>query len=85
MKSYLPIGSIVLLKDSEKRVMVTGFKQKHPDADKIWDYCGCLYPEGVTDGQKMYLFDEDIIEMLYFIGFQDGEGIRYIAGMAGKQ
>lgn len=30
MKKFLPIGSVVLLKGSTKRVMIVGVKQKHP-------------------------------------------------------
>ena len=28
MKKFLPIGSVVLLKDSKKRIMIVGVKQK---------------------------------------------------------
>ena len=40
----LPAGSVVLLKDSTKKVMIMGFCQNRPgEPDKIYDYCGCLY------------------------------------------
>jgi hypothetical protein len=78
MTKFLPIGSVILLKDSTKRVMVVGVKQKQVDADKIWDYSGCLYPEGIINPDKLYLFDMDQIERLYFVGFQDGEGLQFL-------
>ena len=78
MKKYLPIGSVVLLKDSEKRVMIVGVKQQEEGSDKIWDYSACLYPEGIIDPDRLYLFDTEQIIRLYFIGFQDGEGLAFL-------
>lgn len=77
MKKYLPIGSVVLLKDSKKRIMIMGVKQKQANSEKVWDYCACLYPQGLLDPEKLYLFDSEQIERLYFIGFQDGEGLAF--------
>lgn len=78
MKRFLPIGSVVLLKNSQKRIMIVGVKQKQVGTEKVWDYSACLYPEGIIDPQKLYLFDADQIERLYFIGFQDGEGLSFL-------
>lgn len=78
MKKYLPIGSVVLLKESQKRIMIVGLKQKQVDSDKVWDYSACLYPEGILDPEKLYLFDNEQIERLYFLGFQDGEGLAFM-------
>ena len=78
MKKYLPIGSVVLLANSQKRVMIVGVKQKAVGDEKIWDYSGCLFPEGILDPEKLYLFDNEQIERLYFIGLQDGESIAFL-------
>lgn len=78
IKKYLPIGSVVLLKDSQKRIMIVGVKQKQADSDKVWDYSACLYPEGLLDPDKLYLFDTEQIARLYFIGLQDGEGLAFL-------
>ena len=78
MKKYLPIGSVVLLKDSKKRIMITGVKQKQVDSDKVWDYSACLYPEGIIDQDRLFLFDNEQIALLYFIGFQDGESLAFL-------
>lgn len=82
MKKYLPIGSVVLLKGSQKRVMVVGVKQKQADSPKVWDYSACLYPEGILDPEKLYLFDTEQIERLYFIGLQDTEGLTFLSKLA---
>lgn len=78
MKKFLPIGSVVLLKDSTKRVMIVGVKQKQADSDKVWDYSACLFPEGILDPDRLFLFDSDQIERLYFIGLQDGESLAFL-------
>ena len=77
-RKYLPIGSVVLLKNSKKRVMIVGLRQKQVDSGKIWDFSGCLYPEGIIKPDKLYLFNFDQIERLYFVGYQDGEGLQLL-------
>lgn len=78
MKKFLPIGSVVLLKDSQKRIMIVGVKQQQNGSDKIWDYSACLFPEGILDPDRLYLFDSEQIERLYFIGLQDGESLAFL-------
>ena len=75
---FLPIGSVVLLKDSTKRVMIVGVKQKQVDSEKIWDYSACLFPEGIVDPDRLYLFDAEQIDKLFFIGLQDGESMQFL-------
>ena len=78
MKKYLPIGSVVLLKDSNKRIMIVGLRQKQEDSDKIWDYSACLFPEGIIDPDRLFLFDNEQIERLYHVGPQDGEALAFL-------
>ena len=73
----VPIGSVVLLKNGKKRVMVYGRKVKANGEDKIYDYLGCLYPEGALSSNDVILFDHDQIQIVYFIGFQDLEEIIF--------
>ena len=73
-KEYLPIGSVVLLKNAKKRVMVTGFYvKKKKKSDKVYDYVGVMYPEGVIQSDKNLVFNNDQIEKVYFSGFSDIE------------
>lgn len=62
----------------QKRIMIVGVKQKQVDSEKVWDYSACLYPEGILNPDKLFLFDSEQIERLYFIGFQDGEGLAFL-------
>ena len=54
MKRFLPIGSVVLLKESKKRIMIVGVKQKQIASEKVWDYSACLYPEGIINPDRLY-------------------------------
>jgi hypothetical protein len=73
MKNLLPIGSVVLLNDSEKRVMIFGRLVKHKQKNETWDYVGCPYPEGNLGPDKNFLFNHNQIKILFSIGFQDNE------------
>ena len=74
MKELLPVGSVVLLKDSTKRLMICGRAQSLVDKkSKVYDYSGCYFPEGIIDAKDLFLFDSDDIETVYFIGLQDQE------------
>ena len=78
-EKYLPIGSVVLLKDAKKRVMITGFAAKGKETgDKMFDYMGCLYPEGVISTDKNLLFDHKDIQQIYAIGYSDDEQKRFM-------
>lgn len=71
----LPIGSVVLLKGGNKRLMICGRIQTRQGEDTIYDYCGCYYPEGI-EPNNMFFFNRDAIEVLFFVGFQDAEEIQ---------
>ena len=76
----LPAGSVGLLKDSTKKVMIMGFCQNRPgEPDKIYDYCGCLYPEGYMAPDRIYLFDHDQIGRVYSVGYIDEDQYRFQA------
>lgn len=75
----LPIGSVVLLKNSTKRLMIIGVCQRDTDG-KAWDYCGCYYPEGIRD-KSFFAFDGTQIEKYSFIGYQDREQFAFKSKM----
>ena len=73
-EKYLPIGTVVLLKGGKKRAMITGFcSVAQENQDKIYDYSGCVYPEGYLSSNQVCLFDHDQIEKIFFVGFEDEE------------
>ena len=79
-EKFLPIGSVVMLENSTKRLMITGVKQAQEDGTE-WDYCGCLFPEGMMSSDEFYLFNTNQIETLFFIGLQDGESLAFLRSL----
>ena len=71
---YLPIGTVVLLKNAKKRMMITGFCCKdEQNPEKIYDYSGCLYPEGIVSSDRNLLFDHNQIGKIFALGYSDNE------------
>ena len=76
--SYLPLGSIVLLKKATKKIVVIGYLVKEDGKEKYWDYLGAPYPLGVLEPNKNLLFDREQIEKVVFTGYSDEEGKKVI-------
>ena len=74
----LPIGSIVLLKDANKRLMIYGVGQTDQSENKEYDYIGVMYPEGNMGDGSQYLFNHSDIERLDFRGFEDPERTSFL-------
>lgn len=73
-EKYLPIGTVVMLKGGTKRLMITGFcTVADNNAKKVFDYNGCLYPEGIISSKQSCLFDHSQIEKIYYVGLEDEE------------
>ncbi len=73
-EKFLPIGTVVLLKGGKKRAMITGFCSiAQENQEKIYDYSGCVYPEGYLSSNQVCLFDHDQIDKVFFVGFEDDE------------
>ena len=74
IEKFLPIGTVVLLKGGKKRAMITGFCSiAQENQEKIYDYSGCVYPEGYLSSNQVCLFDHDQIDKIFFLGYQDEE------------
>ena len=73
-EKYLPIGTVVILKEAAKRLMITGFcSTEEGKEEKIWDYSGCMYPEGFLASTQTALFDHEQIVKVYHMGLIDEE------------
>ena len=77
MKEYLPIGSVVTLKNTKKRIMIVGRLQNLIHRDEVYDYAAVLYPEGLIDSEHFYLFNQEDIDCLFYIGLQDNEEFNF--------
>lgn len=75
-EKYLPIGSVVLLKDASKKVMIIGYNPCEDDGT-TYDYVGCLYPEGVSKDYESLAFMHYQIQKLFHFGMSDEEEKAY--------
>lgn len=81
MKDLLPIGSIVLLKDASKKLMIIGVLQVNQKENKIFDYLGVPYPEGFIGPENNFLFNHSDINDVIFIGYKNPERETFLKAM----
>ena len=73
-EKYLPVGTVVLLQNGSKRVMINGFCTMDANKpDKIYDYSGVLFPEGSLSSDQTLLFDHNQIVRIDHMGLEDQE------------
>ena len=78
-EKFLPIGSVVLLNGGKKRVMITGYcVGSAKNRNRLWDYSGCLFPEGVISSNQTALFDHNQIADVSFLGCADDEEEKFV-------
>ncbi|MDR1600492.1 MAG: DUF4176 domain-containing protein [Oscillospiraceae bacterium] len=83
IKELLPIGSVVLLKKGEKKLMIYGVKQSDTeDVNKEYDYVAVAYPEGNLGPKFQFLFSHEDIAQVFFRGFDDDERAKFIEKLA---
>ena len=72
MNTIFPIGSVVLLKNATKPIMIFGYMQKSAVVpDQMADYIGVPYPEGNLDIRAQFGFQMTDIEKVLFEGYRD--------------
>lgn len=71
---YLPIGSVIKLKNNNKSIMITGYYSVEYARDlEIYDYSGCAYPEGVMIKSSCCSFNQSDIKEVLFEGYKTDE------------
>jgi hypothetical protein len=84
MNKYLPIGSVVLVKEGSKRLMIYGVKQIDSENKIEYDYVACLFPEGNIDDEHRYVFNHDQIDKIFHFGLQDEEQYNFNKNILSK-
>ena len=77
MTEYLPLGSVITLKNGNKKLMIVGRAQVHVSSGKKFDYSSCLWPEGMIDSKSFYLFNQEDIDKIFYIGMQNEEEFQF--------
>ncbi|WP_373481745.1 DUF4176 domain-containing protein [Acetobacterium sp.] len=76
---YLPVGTVVVLKNGTKKLMIFGVIQSNPEKPEVeYDYIGVPYPEGNLGNEFQYLFYHKDIREVFFKGFEDIERQNFI-------
>lgn len=80
-KEYLPIGSVVLLKNGIRKAMVIGIMPIITDKtgeQRSYDYTGVIYPEGLLSIEASFVFNQDQITEVIFRGYENSERADFI-------
>ncbi len=79
-KRFLPIGTVVLLKNGKRELMITSYcvmpngdvydkNGKVENAPKMFEYGACFYPEGMVTSDQLFAFNHEQIEKVCFRGY----------------
>lgn len=85
---FLPIGTVVTLKNGSKKVMIYTYgiyptgkvysKGKEvPRKKEMYEYGGCLYPEGMVDPSLVCAFNHSDIKEINHLGLFTNEHVEY--------
>lgn len=79
---FLPIGTVVVLKNGTKKLMIFGIIQSNvEEPGEEYDYIGVPYPEGNMGEEYQYLFYHNDIEEIFFKGYEDVERQEFIENL----
>jgi hypothetical protein len=80
---FLPIGTVVLLKDGTKRVMITSYLifSRGSRDKKLFDYGACVFPEGIMDSSNTLGFNHDQIKEVIHMGLEDAEEKKFVESL----
>ena len=71
-KQYLPVGSVVGLKNDSRRLLIIGRQLYSESNHVVRDFAALEYPNGfVSSEEKFILFDRKDIEVVYHYGYVD--------------
>lgn len=93
MKDLLPVGSVVTIQGTSKKMMIIGILQMQQDTGKLYDYLAVPYPEGFVSATRNLLFNHESINDVVFTGYTNPErdgfmklmSLAYEKAMADKQ
>lgn len=77
----LPIGTVVILKEAKKRMMIFGIGQTDSATNIDYDYIGVLYPEGNMGEGSHFLFNHSDIEEIFYKGYEDEERTKFLSAV----
>jgi len=76
MNMILPIGSVVMIRQSDRRLMVIGRDQQDKKTKEIFDYIACCFPEGIRESSKVLHFNKEDIILIFSLGYLNEDELR---------
>ena len=72
-EGLLPIGSVVILKNTKQKMMICGICQQveEENGGVLYDYSALLHPYGYVSKDYLYVFNQESIEKVCSIGYID--------------
>jgi hypothetical protein len=79
---YLPLGSVVVIRGAVRKTLIIGraLAVNLDDKVSVFDYAGCVYPEGLVGDQVGYFNHKDIVKVV-FEGLNDDDNAMMIDGI----
>lgn len=71
-EKYLPIGTVVTLKEGTKKIMIIGYCPINEN-NEMFDYTACPFPEGVITPNRIIAFNHENIEIINQLGMDNEE------------
>lgn len=68
IRALLPIGSVVMLHNGKKPVMIYGIYQTDNESGKEYDYISVVWPEGSMGTGTSFMFNAEDVDKLLFRG-----------------
>ena len=68
---FLPLGSVVLLNGSDKRMQIVGQIQADAATLEVYDYAAIPFPEGYIDENQLAMFQHEEIRLICAVGHLD--------------
>ena len=87
-EKYLPIGTIVEVKEGTVPLMITGYCMKPQskvtatngetiEESKVFDYSACTFPVGITNTNFNLVFNHENIEKILYMGYESDDYKKY--------
>lgn len=77
-EKFLPLGTVVMIANAKKPLMIIGFCTSLKDNNSVlYDYNGCVYPEGVLDSSVNFLFNHNQIVEILYMGYKSELDVQF--------
>ncbi|MFI3168268.1 MAG: DUF4176 domain-containing protein [Bacillota bacterium] len=81
--AYLPLGSVVTLTGGDKTILIIGRSQLQMNTKTLWDYVGCMHPEGYITDKYNIFFQQEEISTIVHKGYE-GPSEKHIVELLSK-